>query len=154
MEAASDIKTTFLSPFHWDKKDLLIFSAVVVSGLILGFSDQGIRDRVLRHKTPGSDDFFNSVGNFGNGLYLCGFAAGLTAIGTVSKSDGLRSTAPLSFESFLVSGIITDVFKAIPGRARGRIRGRAATAFTRSRSCPAGIPSRPGTLRLSGLSPR
>ncbi len=117
-KAVSDAKTTLLSPFHWDKEDWLTFGAVAASGLILGFSDQGIRDRVLKHRTPGSDDFFGTVTHLGDGLYLTGFMAGLYAVGAVSGSRGIKQTALLSFESFIVSSIFTDVLKVIPGRAR------------------------------------
>jgi membrane-associated phospholipid phosphatase len=117
-KAGSDLKTTLLSPFHWDKEDWLTFSAVAATGVILAFSDQGIRDRVQRNRTVGSDDFFRTMSHFGDGENLVGFVAGLYAAGAVSGSRGVKNTALLCLESYIVSSLLTDVFKLIPGRSR------------------------------------
>jgi membrane-associated phospholipid phosphatase len=117
-KALSNVKTTLLSPFHWKNKDFVTLSAVLGAGLVLGLLDEGIRDRVQENRTVRSNDFFDVVTRFGDGGYLCGFMAGLFAVGAVSRSDGLKTTAVLGLESFLVSSVFADVFKAIPGRAR------------------------------------
>ncbi len=114
-------KQALLSPFHWGEKDILPLAAVLGSGLVLGFLDQGIRDRVQEGRTPASDDFFDVVTRFGDGAYLGGFAAGLFAVGAISGKGGLQTTALLSLESYLVSSVFTSVLKFVPGRARPRM---------------------------------
>jgi len=112
---------TLLSPFHWGKNDVFPFAAVLGSGLILGFLDQGIRDRVQDGRTHTSDDLFDVVTRFGDGAYLAGFAAGLFAVGAVSGKDGLQTTALLSLESYMASSVFTSVLKFVPGRAQPRM---------------------------------
>jgi membrane-associated phospholipid phosphatase len=117
-KAGKDVRDVLVSPFHWKKNDFLKLSAVLGTGLLLGLADENIRTWAQERRTPGSDDFFNFVTNFGGGGYLCGFMAGLFAAGEVAGSDGLRKTALLGFESFLASSAFTAVLKFIPGRAR------------------------------------
>jgi membrane-associated phospholipid phosphatase len=117
-KAGKDVKDVLISPFHWKKNDFLKFSAVLGTGLLLGLADENIRTWVQERRTPGSSDFFGFVTHFGEGGYLCGFMAGLFAAGEIAGSGGIRKTAMLSFESFLVSSAFTAVLKVILGRAR------------------------------------
>lgn len=117
-KAGKDVKDVLVSPFYWKKNDFLKLSAVLGTGLLLGLADENIRTWAQERGTPESSDFFGFVTNFGDGGYLCGFMAGLFAAGEIAASDGIRKTAMLSFESFLVSSAFTTVLKVIPGRAR------------------------------------
>lgn len=117
-KAGKDVKDVLVSPLYWKKNDFLKLSAVLGTGLFLGLADENIRTWVQERRTPGSNDFFGFVTNLGDGGYLCGFMVGLFAAGEVAGNDGLRKTALLSFESFLVSSVFTTVLKFIPGRAR------------------------------------
>jgi membrane-associated phospholipid phosphatase len=117
-KAGKDVKDVLVSPLYWKKNDFLKLSAVLGTGLLLCLADENIRTWVQERRTPGSNDFFGFVTNLGDGGYLCGFMVGLFAAGEVAGNDGLRKTALLSFESFLVSSAFTTVLKFIPGRAR------------------------------------
>jgi membrane-associated phospholipid phosphatase len=109
---------TLASPVHWKGSDFLKLSAVVGAGIVLGFADVDIRDRVLGHRTQGSKDFFRVVTRFGDGAYLGGFLAGLFAVGQFSGNDGLRKTAWLGIESYLASSVFSTALKFAFGRAR------------------------------------
>ena len=117
-KAGKDVKNVLVSPFHWKKHDFQKLSAVLGTGLLLGLADENIRTWVQERRALGSNDFFGFVTNFGGGGYLCGFMAGLFVAGEIAGSGGIRKTAMLSFESFLVSSAFTAVLKVIPGRAR------------------------------------
>jgi hypothetical protein len=112
------IGKTLASPVHWKGSDLLKLSAFVGAGLVLGLADEGLRDRVLEHQTPGSKDFFRVVTHFGDGAALGGFLAGLFAVGQFTGNDGLRKTAWLGVESYLASSVFSTALKFAVGRAR------------------------------------
>lgn len=141
-KAGKDVRDVLVSPFYWKKNDFLRLSAVLGTGLLLGLADENLRTWVQERRTLGSDDFFGFVTNFGDGGCLCGFMAGLFAAGEIAASDGLRKTALLSFESFLVSSAFTAVLKVIPGRARP-YAGEGSHSFHpfSSRSAYTGLPS-------------
>lgn len=111
---------TLVSPAHWKGSDFLKLSAVVGAGLVLGLADEGIRDRVLERRTPGSTEFFHVVTRIGDGAYLGGFLVGLFAVGQCSGNDGLSKTAWLGIESYLVSSVFSAALKSVVGRARPR----------------------------------
>jgi len=141
-KAGKDVKDVLVSPFYWKKNDFLKLSAVLGTGLLLGLADENLRTWAQERRTSGSDDFFGFVTNFGDGGYLCGFMLGLFTAGEIAASDGLRKTALLSFESFLLSSAFTSVLKVIPGRARP-YTGEGSHSFHpfSSRSAYTGLPS-------------
>jgi len=141
-KAGKDVRDVLVSPFSWKTNDFLKLSAVVGTGLLLGLADENLRTWVQERRTSGSDDFFGFVTNFGDGGYLCGFMLGLFTAGEIAESEGLKKTALLGFESFLVSSAFTSVLKVIPGRARP-YTGEGSHSFHpfSSRSAYTGLPS-------------
>ena len=109
---------TLASPAHWKGSDFLKLSAVIGAALVLGLADEGIRDRVMGHRTKGTKDFFDFVTRFGEGPYLGGFVAGLFVVGQFSGNDGLRKTAWLGVESYLAASVFSTALKFAVGRDR------------------------------------
>jgi len=106
------------APFKWDTKDLLTLSAVLGIGYLLFEQDEDIQQWFQERRSSASYDRARFVTKFGDGLYLSALLAGLYASGELLGKEGLKKTALMSFESFLVSGIIINGLKSLPGRAR------------------------------------
>ncbi len=109
---------TLISPVHWKGSDFLKVTAFVGAGFALRFADKGIRDHVMGHRTQGTKDFFDFITRFGEGPYLGGVMAGLFVVGQFSGNDGLRKTAWLGVESYVVSSAFSTILKVAVGRDR------------------------------------
>ena len=114
----NDFVSVCTSPAKWKKKDYLVLSAVLGTGVLLYVFDEDIYSWLPKKKNPSSEDFSNIISNFGNGLFLGGMIASLYSIGELSNKPSLRKTALLSMESWLTSGAIVLSLKFLLGRAR------------------------------------
>jgi len=114
----NDFGRVIVSPAQWKKKDFLKLSAVLGTGLILYAVDQDIQQWVQDNSTSSSEDFSSVITHFGDGGVLAGLIAVMYTTGELSKSNGLRTTALRSLESWLTTGVVVSVMKFTIGRAR------------------------------------
>ena len=116
--AAKAVGDGLLSPFHWKNDDVLVLALVAGAGVFVSLLDEDIRNWAQERKTPSSEHVFRAVTRFGDGGSLCAFMAGLYAVGGVTGQRGVRKTALMCFESFLVSSAFSTILKYSIGRAR------------------------------------
>ena len=114
----NDFVEVLVSPKNWKGKDLLNFSAVIGTGLLLYALDDDIHQWTQDNQTPLSKDFFKFINHSGDGVVVVGLMAALYTSGEVFHDNSLRKTALLSLESWLTSGVIVLGLKSITGRAR------------------------------------
>jgi len=113
-----DFKDVLLSPRDWDRGDVLAFTAVAGSGILLFAFDQDIQNWVEESRTSFSRDASPYISKLGNGAYLSGFLAALYASGELFGNNSLRKTALLGLESFVTTSAFVLGLKFIIGRAR------------------------------------
>jgi len=114
----ADLKNVCLSPAGWKGKDLLTLTAVLGAGLAVAMFDEDIQERVLERRNKTSQKLSDIASQGGNGLALSGLIAGLYVTGEIAGERGLRRTALLSAESFIIASLLTSVLKFAVGRAR------------------------------------
>lgn len=114
----SDSREVLTAPKNWRKKDLYVLSACLASGVSLFFIDQDIQDWVEDNKSPTSKDISHLVSPLGHGAFLGGLMTALYASGEIFNDVKLRKTALLSFESWMISGVIVSGLKFLIGRRR------------------------------------
>lgn len=117
-QAVRDCKAVVVSPAQWGSGDFLKLSAVLGTGLLLGFADAGIQDWAQKQRTAASGNISGFFSHAGDGAYLSAFMAGLYLAGEAGGYPGLRRTALLGFESYLISGALVLGLKTLVGRAR------------------------------------
>lgn len=115
---ALDFGDVITSPARWGNGDVLKFSALVGTGLLIYGFDKEIFDWVQRQKNTASTDASTVISKFGNGGYLTAFMAALYVSGEIFDSPDLRKTALLSLESFLTTTAFVLALKVAVGRAR------------------------------------
>jgi len=106
------------SPVNWGRRDILSFSAILGTGVLLYIVDQDIHDWFQDHRNPSTDDISQFVSPFGHGVFLGALIASLYASGEIFQQNSLRKTALLSLESWLTAGVVVLGLKVITGRAR------------------------------------
>lgn len=106
------------SPGEWDKNDFLGIGIVLGTGALLFAFDDDIHDWFQGNKTPTSEDYSKVFSTFGSGYFITGLAASLYITGELTNNANLRKTALLSFESWMISGVLVGAFKVMIGRSR------------------------------------
>ncbi len=115
---ADDFSKALISPANWGKRDLLNFSAILSTGLLLYALDQDIRNWFQDNRSQSSDEIFKVITYFGHGGIILGSIAVSYAAGEIFDSNSLRKTALLCLESWLTAGFIVEGLKIVAGRAR------------------------------------
>ncbi len=113
-----DCLGVFVSPKDWQKRDSLIFSAVLTTGFLLSCADRDVHQWVQNSRSPSSDDFFQAVTLLGDGRVIFGLVAVSYASGEIFNNRSLRKTALLSLESWVAAGLLVGGLKFAIGRAR------------------------------------
>lgn len=116
------------SPAHWDKKDLFTLAAVAGTGILCFLSDQNIKGWVDSNNAGMFDEIWETITNFGNGVFLGGLLASYYIVGEIFKLDNMRKIALLGVESFVISGVLVGILKYSIGRARP-FTGESRTSF-------------------------
>ncbi len=97
-------------------QDIALGTAAIIGASF--FADKAVKSYFIKNQTKTMHHFADFVTPFGNGLYVLPIAAGLGAIGYISKDDKLLNSSYTSIESGLTAAIITGGIKFIAGRAR------------------------------------
>jgi membrane-associated phospholipid phosphatase len=114
----SDVLEVLKAPGSWEGKDWLCLTAVLGSGALLYAFDEKIHEWSQDRRTPSTEDWAKFGSFLGNGVFLGGLIASLYLGGEIFDERGLRKTALMSLESWLIAGGIALSLKAITGRAR------------------------------------
>jgi len=113
-----DSKEVLIFPREWRRSDFYRLSALLVAGTSVLFLDQDIQEWVEENRSPTSKDISRLVSPLGHGAFLGGFVTALYASGEIFDNVNLRKTALLSFESWMISGVIVSGLKFFIGRSR------------------------------------
>lgn len=138
-----DMSEVYSTPARWSKKDILAFSIVMGSGILLYTADQDILKWVQDRRSLASKDMARYLSEIGNGVFLSGFLVSLYAAGELWDSVLLRKTALVGLESWLLTGAVVMAVKFLVGRARpyankGRSYFRPFSTTSRYYSFPSG----------------
>lgn len=115
----SNLKQSFIRPFHMKGKDWKKLGEFAIVAGVLGFADEPVQKEALRLRTnsPSLVNISNYVTNFG-GIYE---AVGLVAFGGygfIFKQDKMQTTALLATQAYLTAGAVESVTKYLTGRTR------------------------------------
>jgi len=113
-----DLGEVYTAPGRWSKRDVLAFSLVMGSGLLLYSVDQGVMSWNQEQGNHASQDMARYLSEIGNGVFLSGFLVSLYAAGEIWDSVILRKTALVGLESWLLAGGVVMAVKFLVGRAR------------------------------------
>lgn len=117
-DLASDFSRVMCSPLGWKGDDFIAPAAVLGTGAILFLLDRDIKDWVDENRSPASEGWARIFNPMGHGCVIGGLIAGMYASGEIFREEGLRRTALLSLESWLISSGAVWGLKAVAGRAR------------------------------------
>ncbi len=113
-----DSKEVLISPREWGRNDFYRLSALLVAGTSLFILDRDIQDWAEENQSPPSKDISRLISPLGHGVFLGSFVTALYASGEIFDNRKLRKTALLSFESWIVSGVMVSGLKFLIGRKR------------------------------------
>jgi len=114
----TDTGNILASPVRWDAKDWVTATFVIgVTGGLM-FADEDIRDKAQSSRSSFSDDLAEVGEALGNGGYASLSLGALYLAGHALKNDKAKRAALLSFESFIISGALTQALKHMTGRER------------------------------------
>jgi hypothetical protein len=114
----TDLKSIVTSPARWDTTDWI--TATVVTGVAVGLydNDAKIQKWVLDHKTNTSDNVGKDATSLGFGKFTPVLVGGMYLYGHFADDSKMKTTALLSVESFILTGVFTQVLKYSTGRHR------------------------------------
>lgn len=121
----SDFKGVVSSPRDWKKKDFFKLSAILGSSALFFTVDKDIERWFRKNRSSGSEDISHVISPLGHGIFLGSFLTVLYASGEIFDNKRIRKTALLSFESWMISGVIVSAGKFLIGRARPHEEGNS-----------------------------
>jgi len=115
-----DTKDLVLSPLRWKKRDWITATAVAATTLLIWNFDDEINQWVSDRSTKTTGDLADIVEPIGNDHYFLPVASmiPLFAYGALGKNYQAKKTALLGFESYVITGLFTQVLKATVRRQR------------------------------------
>lgn len=114
----NDFGKVVASPIKWQGNDFLCFSLLSGGIFLFSLADDDIRNWVDDNRTNTSEDISGFFSILGHGAFTAGLGGTLYIAGELMDKKGLRKTALLSLESWLISGVIVNAFKIVVGRQR------------------------------------
>lgn len=114
----TDTKDLFISPSKWDKTDWLIAgSTSLATGALIAWADQPIYDFANTLHTPFLDKVFKNSEPLGN-YYPFAIMGTTLLAGVISKNNFHVETSLIAAESYLLTGLVTQLVKSTTGRSR------------------------------------
>jgi membrane-associated phospholipid phosphatase len=113
-----DMQGIVTSPARWDASDWV--TATVVTGIAVGLyeNDAKIQKWALEHKTSTTETIGDKITYLGFGKYTPVLLGGMYAYGYFAPEPKMTSTVLLSIESFVLTGVVTQVLKYSTHRHR------------------------------------
>lgn len=107
----SDTKSIFTSPLRWEKSDWVKASLIAgITGGLYAF-DQEIQDWMQGNRSNTSNNISKFAKPFGNGRYTLPSLGAFYLYGHLNKDKTAQRVSLLSLESFMISGIFTQIIK-------------------------------------------
>ena len=115
---APDFKNIVVSPFHWKARDALLFGGTAaLTGLLYAY-DGDIGRWVLDHRSLTSNGTTRFLTHLAEPPAMLGLITTMYATGEVFGKPGLRRTALLSLEAYVLHSATSSFIKFITGRLR------------------------------------
>lgn len=138
-----DAGAIFGAPLHFNTTQWLLTGSVVAGTALFFLADKPVRSLAMRNHSTFGDALFGVGREYGREVYGLSLSAGLYAGGLMFRSEGVRETGLMVFESIAMAGIITSVVKSALGRSRpyvdeGPFRYRGFQFKTATTSLPSG----------------
>ena len=108
---------TFKRPFKFSQNDWLTVGSIIGGTALLFTVDKSIKDFALSNQTSLNDKIFNFDSFYGSG-YTALFTAGIYGAGLITQNEKIRELGLHASEAFIISGLVTGIFKIIIGRRR------------------------------------
>ena len=115
-----DTKDLLISPLRWKTRDWIKASVVAGATLVIWNFDEDINQWVASKSTKTTGDLANAMEPIGNDRYLLPVATmiPLFVYGALGKNYKARKAALLGVESYVITGIFTQVLKHTVRRQR------------------------------------
>lgn len=113
-----DFKDIIVSPFHWKTGDALLFGGTVALVGVLYAYDGDIGRWVLDHRSFTSNRTTRFLSHLAEPPAMFGLITTMYASGEIFDRPGLRRTALLSLEAYLLNTSTSSVIKFVAGRLR------------------------------------
>ncbi len=113
-----DFKNIVVSPFHWKARDALLFGGTVALIGVLYAYDGDIGRWVLDHRSFTSNRTTRFLSHFAEPPAMFGLITTMYASGEIFDKPGLRRTALLSLEAYILHTSTSSVIKFVAGRLR------------------------------------
>jgi membrane-associated phospholipid phosphatase len=107
----TDSKAILTSPTRFERPEWIKASLIFAGGLTLYLFDENIKDWTREHKDSRTEDISILAEHFGDGKYLLAGLGGLFLYGENFDNYQATRTALLGLESFVISGLFTQVVK-------------------------------------------
>jgi membrane-associated phospholipid phosphatase len=107
----TDGKNIVTSPARFGRDEWIKASLVLGGTVALYLFDDNITDWTQDNKDSLSEDISTFAEHFGDGKYLLGGYGGFYLLGQATKDERAHRTALLGLESFVITGLITQVIK-------------------------------------------
>ncbi len=114
----SDTKSIITSPLRWQGSDWLTATLVTGTTFCLYIFDEDIRDFAQDNQSDTSHDIASFMKVFGDGRYTLPSLGLLYVYGHYKENKRALRTALLGLESFIISGVFTQVIKFTGHRHR------------------------------------
>lgn len=113
-----DLKHVVVSPFHWKARDALLFGgAAALTGLLYAH-DGDIGRWVLDHRSFTSNGTTRFLSHLAEPPAMLGLITTMYATGEIFGKRGLRRTALLSLEAYVLHSATSSFIKFVAGRLR------------------------------------
>lgn len=114
----TDLTSIVTSPARWDATDWV--TATIVTGIAVGLydNDAKIQKWVLDHKTTTSDNIGKDATSLGFGKFTPVLVGGMYLYGHFADDSKMRTTALLTVESFVLTGVFVQALKFSTSRHR------------------------------------
>jgi len=115
---APDFKNIIVSPFHWKTRDALLFGGTTALIGVLYAYDGDIGNWVMDHRSFTSNGTTRFLSHFAEPPAMFGLMTAMYASGEIFDKPGLRRTALLSLEAYILHTSTSSVIKFFAGRLR------------------------------------
>jgi hypothetical protein len=107
----TDSKSILTSPMRFERNDWLKTSLIFAGGLTLYLFDENIKDWTQEQRDSTTDNISTFAEHMGDGKYLLAGLGGFYLLSEVTDDLKAKRTALLGLESFVISGLFTQVVK-------------------------------------------
>ena len=107
----TDSKKMLTSPMRFERSEWIKLSLVLGGGLTLYLFDKNIQDWTQEQQDSRTKDISTFAEHLGDGRYLLATMGGFYLLGEATNDIRASRTALLGLESFVISGLLTQVVK-------------------------------------------